>query len=107
MIIPVLTGESYNEWASKMLNSLSAKKKTGFIDGSIFKQAADSPDYESWTSVNFMVVGWLRTSITPRVRSTVSMITYAHSLWDSLQKRFCVKNKVRVHHLRSKHALCR
>lgn len=95
----LLTGDNYNEWASEMLNALRAKKKSGFIDGSLPKPSADSADLESWTSVNSMVIGWLRTSITPRVRSTVSFITEAHSLWENLCERFSVGNKVRVHHL--------
>lgn len=63
----LLTGENYNEWSSEMLNALRAKKKTGFIDGTLAKPDAAAADLESWMSVNSMVVGWLRTSITPRV----------------------------------------
>ncbi|XP_019089143.1 PREDICTED: uncharacterized protein LOC109127963 [Camelina sativa] len=105
--VVTLTGDNYNEWASEMLNALRAKKKTGFIDGSLKRPGADSSDLESWTSVNSMVVGWLRTSITPRVRSTVSYHTSARDLWENLRKRFSVGNKVRVNHLRSQIALCR
>lgn len=68
----LLTGENYNEWASEMLNAFRAKKKKGFIDGTMKKPEAGKSDLESWTSVNSMVIGWLRTSITLRVRSTVS-----------------------------------
>ena len=102
-----LTGENYNEWSSEMQNALRAKKKKGFIDGTIAKPDAAGADLESWMSVNSMVVGWLRTSITPRVRSTVSFITNAHDLWENLKKRFSVGNRVRVHHLRAQLAACR
>ncbi|XP_010431103.1 PREDICTED: uncharacterized protein LOC104715395 [Camelina sativa] len=102
-----LTGDNYNEWASEMLNALRAKKKTGFIDGSLRRPGADSSDLETWTSVNSMVIGWLRTSISPRVCSTVLFHTSARDLWETLQKRFSVGNKVRVNHLRSQIALCR
>lgn len=67
-----LTGDNYAEWEVEMMNALRAKRKLGFVDGSIKNHAADWPDFESWTSVNSMVIGWLRTSIAPRVRSTVS-----------------------------------
>ncbi|XP_020867402.1 uncharacterized protein LOC110224763 [Arabidopsis lyrata subsp. lyrata] len=103
----VLTGENYNEWAAEMLNALRAKKKIGFIDGTLKKPAVAGPDLESWTSVNSMVIGWLRTSITPRVRSTVSFLTNALELWENLRQRFSIGNKVRVSHLRSQIALCR
>lgn len=32
-----LTGENYSEWSSEMTNALRAKRKIGFIDGSIPK----------------------------------------------------------------------
>ncbi|CAN7058278.1 unnamed protein product [Brassica rapa subsp. trilocularis] len=55
----MLTGENYNEWSLETLNALSAKKKNGFIDGSIAKPSTAGADLESWISVNSMVVGWL------------------------------------------------
>lgn len=103
----MLTGENYNEWSLEMLNALSAKKKKGFIDGSIAKPSTAGADLESWISVKSMVVGWLCTSITPRVRSTVSFIDNAHDLWENLKKRSSVGNKVRVHHLRTQIAASR
>lgn len=90
----LLTGENYNDWASEMLNALRAKKKICFVDWTLPKPAADSPDLESWISVNVMVIGWLQTSTTPRVRSTISFLTDAHDLWTNLKDGFCVANKV-------------
>lgn len=102
-----LTGDNYNELSAEMLNALRAKKKIGFIDGLIAKPVTAGAKLESWTSVNSMVVGWLRTSITPRVRSTITFITNAHDLWENLKKRFSVGNRVRVHHLRAQLASSR
>ncbi|XP_019090632.1 PREDICTED: uncharacterized protein LOC104737602 isoform X1 [Camelina sativa] len=102
-----LKGDNYNEWATEMLNALQAKRKTGFIDGSLPKPSEGHADLESWLSVNSMIVGWLRTSIEPRVRSTVTFITDAHKLWDNLREHFSVGNKVRVHQLMAKLASCR
>lgn len=102
-----LKGENYNEWAMEMMNALRAKKKSGFVDGSLPKPAEDSPDLESWLSVNSLIVGWIRSSIEPRVRSTVIFITEAHKLWENLKKRFEVGNKVRIHQLMEKLASCR
>lgn len=53
-----------------------------------------------------MIVGWIWTTIEPRVRSTVTFITYAHKLWENLKTRFSVGNKVRVHQLMAKLAMC-
>lgn len=102
-----LKGENYNEWATEMMNALQAKRKTGFIDGTLTKPPEGHADLESRLSVNSMIVGWLRTSIEPRVRSTVTFITDAHKLWENLKERFSVGNKVRIHQLMSKLASCR
>lgn len=103
----LLKGDNYNEWATEMMNALQAKRKTGFIDGSLKKPPEGHVDLESWLSVNSMIVGWLRTSIEPRVRSSVTFITDAHKLWENLKERFSVGNKVRVHQLMCKLAACR
>ena len=54
-----------------------------------------------------MIVGWIRTSIEPRIRSTVTFVQDSHKLWENLRKRFSVGNKVRVHHLKEQLASCR
>lgn len=101
-----LTGEKYNEWCSEMTNALRAKRKLGFIDSSIPKPSANDPNLEVWLSVNSMIVGWIRSSIEPRVRSTVTFITDSHKLWENFKKRFSVGNRVHVHHLKSQLAKC-
>ncbi|KAG7536483.1 GAG-pre-integrase domain [Arabidopsis suecica] len=102
-----LNGDNYNEWATEMLNALQAKRKTGFINGSIPKPPANDPNYENWKTVNSMIVGWIRTSIEPKVKSTVTFISDARLLWLDLKQRFSVGNKVRIHQVIAQLALCR
>ncbi|XP_013628088.1 PREDICTED: uncharacterized protein LOC106334330 [Brassica oleracea var. oleracea] len=102
-----LTGENYGEWSSEMTNALRAKRKLGFVNGTIPKPLANDSNLELWLSVNSMIVGWIRTSIEPRVRSTVTFVQDSHTLWENLRKRFSVGNKVRVHHLKEQLASCR
>lgn len=90
-----------------MMNALQAKRKTGFIYGTLKKPPEGHADLETWLSVNSMIVGWLRTSIEPRVRSSVTFITDAHKLWENFKERFSVGNKVRVQQLMSKLTSCR
>ena len=72
LITPVsLNGDNYNLWASEMLNALQAKRKVGFINGTMKTPSSDSPDYDSWVAVNSMVIGWIRSSIDPKVKSFV------------------------------------
>ncbi|CAA7057773.1 unnamed protein product [Microthlaspi erraticum] len=78
-----------------------------FIHGVLPKPASGSPDLENWLTVNSMIVGWIRSSIEPKVRSTVSYITDAHLLWTELKERFSVGNKVRIHQIKSQLASCK
>lgn len=103
----VLNGENYNLWANEMLNALQAKRKVGFVNGAVKKPSSDSPDYESWVAVNSMVIGWIRTSIDAKVKSSVSFVSEASQLWSSLKQRFSVGNKVRIHQIKAQLAGCR
>ena len=74
-ISPVsLNGENYAEWASELENALRAKHKTRFINGTfLMPDEKEKPaETESWKTVNSMIVGWIRVSISPAVRSTVT-----------------------------------
>ena len=102
-----LSGDNYNEWSSEMLNALQAKRKIGFINGSLKKPDEGSSDLENWLVVNSMIVGWIRTSIQPKVRSTVTYISDAHQLWSNLKERFSVGNTVRIHQIKAQLASCR
>lgn len=103
----VFNGDNYNEWSTELTNALRAKRKLGFIDGTISKPSIDDPNFELWGSVNSMIVGWIRSSIEAKVRSTVTFISDSHKLWENLKKRFSVGNKVRVHHLKEQLASCK
>ena len=64
MITPVmLNRKNYNLWANEMLNALRAKRKVGFVNGTVKKPSSDSSDYENWVATNSMVIGWIRSSI--------------------------------------------
>lgn len=53
-----------------------------------------------------MIVRWIRTSIDP-LRSTVGHIPDAYQLWESLKRRFSVKNSVRKHLLEDEITNCK
>ncbi|CAA7027674.1 unnamed protein product [Microthlaspi erraticum] len=107
-ITPVLlNGENYNEWSLELVNALQAKRKTGYVNGSLPKPALGSPDLENWLVVNSMIVGWICASIEPKVRSTVTYISDAFQFWENLKQHFSVGNKVRVHQIKVQLASCR
>ena len=43
-----LKGENYDEWARSLRTTLRARKKFGFVDGSISKPDEESSDLEDW-----------------------------------------------------------
>ena len=103
----MLNGDNYNLWANEMVNALQAKRKIGFINGTVEKPSSDGPDYESWVAVNSMVIGWIRSSIDPKVKSSVIFVSETSQLWSSLKQRFSVGNKARIHELKAQQAQCR
>ncbi|XP_013607528.1 PREDICTED: uncharacterized protein LOC106314139 [Brassica oleracea var. oleracea] len=109
-ISPVLlTGENYAEWSSELENALCAKRKAGFINGTLkLPNEAEKPtEAEMWKTVNSMIVGWIRASISATIRSTVTFTPDAYKMWCDLKKRFSVGNAVRVHQLRAELAACK
>lgn len=54
-----------------------------------------------------MIVGWIRTSIDTKVRSTVTFVPEAHNLWETLRLRFSVRNGTRVHQLQDEITNCK
>lgn len=109
-ITPVkLSGDNYAEWASEMENALRAKRKIGFINGTLLMpDEKEKPvEAELWKTVNSMIVGWIRASISPTVRSTVTFTPDAYKMWSDLSKRFSIGNAVRVHQLKYELAACK
>ncbi|XP_013613663.1 PREDICTED: uncharacterized protein LOC106319820 [Brassica oleracea var. oleracea] len=101
----LLKGDNYTECATELSNSIQAKQKLGFINGTIAKPTTE-PDLTRWLATNSMLVGWIRTSIDPKIRSTVTFVPEAHKLWENLQRRFSVKNGVRIHQVRDSINTC-
>lgn len=109
-ITPVsLTGENYAEWALEMENALRAKRKIGFINGTLLMPDEEEKPTEAelWKQVNSMIVGWIRSSISPTVRSTVTFTPDAYKMWNDVKRRFSIGNAVRVHQMRAELAGCK
>lgn len=75
-----LTGENYEEWARAMRTVLRAKRKYGFIDGTVKKLKNSAPKIDDWWNVNAMLVVWIFNSIEPTLRSTITHMEEAKHL---------------------------
>ena len=102
-----LKGDNYDEWARAMRTALRAKKKFGFIDGSVIQPLDDSMTQEDWWTVNSMLISWILNTIEPTLRSTITYREVAKELWDDIKERFSAGNGPRIHQLKSELAECK
>lgn len=79
-----LKGENYDEWARSLRTALRARKKFGFIDGTIGKPDDGSSDLEDWWTNNSLLVSWIMNTIEPSLRSTMSHTEVAMDLWNDI-----------------------
>ncbi|KAL2927193.1 Retrovirus-related Pol polyprotein from transposon RE1 [Bienertia sinuspersici] len=102
----LLKSDNYVAWSRAITLSLKARRKFGFVDGSISKPT-DSTTLLDWETVNSMVVSWILRSIEPKLVESIPFHDNAKQLWDYLDKRFCIANGPRIQQLRAQIADCR
>ncbi|XP_051143404.1 uncharacterized protein LOC127259834 [Andrographis paniculata] len=102
-----LKGPNFEEWVKAIKVSLRAKKKMGFITGTIKQPTNDSEEIEDWWTVNSMIISWIFNTIEPSLRSTISYRETTKELWDDIQQRFLVRNGARIHQLKTEVANCK
>lgn len=102
-----LRGENYDEWAKAIRTLLRARRKWGFVEGTVKKPNEESPEMEDWWTVQSMVVSWILNTIEGSLRSTISYMENAKELWDDIKERFSVANGPRIQQLKSELAECK
>ncbi|KAF7818865.1 retrovirus-related Pol polyprotein from transposon TNT 1-94 [Senna tora] len=100
-------GDNYAEWARDVKTALRARKKFGFIDGTIPRPNQKSEDFDDWCTINLLLVSWIRNTIEPGLRSTISHREVARDLWNDIKDRFSVTDGPRIQQLRSNLADCK
>ena len=93
---PSLRGPNYDEWSTNLRLALKARKKFGFVDGTIPQPIEESEDYEDWIANNALVVSWMKLTIDENITASMAHIDDSHELWTRIQKRFGIKNGQRV-----------
>lgn len=100
-----LRGDNYDEWAGDIQTALEARRKFGFLDGTI--NAPTPPCTQTdWTTLHAMLISWLTNTIDPEVKRTLSKYRDAKRLWDTLKSRFALVNGPRIQQLKSSIAKC-
>ncbi|PNX77603.1 hypothetical protein L195_g033571 [Trifolium pratense] len=99
--------ENYDKLSKAIKTSLTARRKWGFIDGTIKKLEEGSSIMEDWLTVQAMLVSWILNTIEPTLRTTISYFETAKELWDDIKERFSIGNGPRIQQLKSDLAQCK
>ncbi|KAL5706931.1 hypothetical protein ACHQM5_025037 [Ranunculus cassubicifolius] len=99
-------GENYDDWAGEIETALQARRKFGFLDGTITSPSPPCTQSD-WLTIHAMLVSWIMNTIVPEVKSTLSKYKDAKRLWDTLKERFALVNGPRIQQLKSAIAACR
>ncbi|KAL6134080.1 hypothetical protein ACLB2K_066313 [Fragaria x ananassa] len=84
-----LDGNNYASWCRAMSESLNAKNKLGFVNGTIKapSRKTNRDDYASWTRCNDMVHSWILNTVTQDISDNVVYYVTAREVWEDLQGR--------------------
>lgn len=96
----VLRGDNYLSWSRAMTLALKARRKFGFVDGTITKPS-DKKQLLDWETVNFMLVSWMLRSMEPKLASILPYHDNAQQLWNTQAKKFRIPNGARLQQLRA------
>lgn len=87
--------------------ALKARKKFGFVDGTLSQPHPDSDDLDDWWTNNALVLSWIKLTITELVRSNLSHLEIASDYWEHIRRRYSVNNGQRVQRIKAELATCR
>ncbi|KAL1222697.1 hypothetical protein V5N11_004448 [Cardamine amara subsp. amara] len=104
---PLLRGSNYDEWSANIRLALMARKKFGFVDGTIPKPDENSADLEDWRCNNALVVSWIKLTVESSLRTTLHSVDVSRDLWEHIQKRFSVKSGAKIGRIKAELATAR
>ncbi|EPS58738.1 hypothetical protein M569_16075, partial [Genlisea aurea] len=98
--------DNYEEWARGIRAGLRAKRKYGFLDGTIIDRPPEV-SVDDWEQLNSLLVAWIFNTIEPNLRSTIMISDLVKPLWDDLRDRFGISHGPRLQYLKQELAKCR
>ncbi|XP_009796116.1 uncharacterized protein [Nicotiana sylvestris] len=100
LLVPVtFNGTGYVSWKKNVLIALSAKNKTGLIDGRISQSSHDSPLYDQWVRCNNMVFAWLSNSLSKDIADSVLHCDTAREIWRDIEEMYGQSNASRYYQI--------
>ena len=92
----VFHGSNFVNWSRSVRNTLIARNKIGFVDGTLRKPALNSPDYQKWIRNDHMVMTWIMNSMERSIGENFMFANSSHELW----REFCeMYGQTNVHQL--------
>ncbi|CAH9128927.1 unnamed protein product, partial [Cuscuta epithymum] len=102
----IFKGDNYLAWSRAIALSLKARRKYGFVDGTI-KKPTEAAQLNNWETVNSMIISWMLRSMELSVAGSIPFHDEARSLWVYMENRFSVANGPRLQQLRASITDCR
>ncbi|KAL2905450.1 Retrovirus-related Pol polyprotein from transposon RE1 [Bienertia sinuspersici] len=89
VVIDKLVGPvNYREWKRAMEITLAAKRKLGFVTGTIKRDPTDESKAEQWDTCNNMVIAWIMMNVEDSIKKSVMFLSTAQEIWRQLEMRF-------------------
>ncbi|KAI5354972.1 hypothetical protein L3X38_007867 [Prunus dulcis] len=82
----------YLPWSRAVTLALGGRSKLGFINGSIEAPDISSPNYESWSCKDQLVMSWLLNSMERKIAEIFSYSESSHQLWETIKEMYGNKN---------------
>lgn len=91
-----LQGSSdYRSWKRSMEIAMGAKRKVGFVTGTVTRPTTDAAQSDLWDTCNSMVIAWLTSNLSQSIKQSVLFISTARQIWVNLEKHFSLTNDSR------------
>lgn len=105
LVSSVFNGVGFNSWKRSMIISLTAKKKIGFVDGTIVAPSEIDPEYTFRFRANSMVIGWLLNSLHKNIADSVLFLQTTKEIWTELKSRYEQSDGVLLYQIQQLYSL--
>lgn len=77
----------YGDWRRNMIIGLISKNKMPFVDGTLNKPSANSPNLRAWERCNNIVIGWIISCLDQMNAKSIMYYRTASEVWVDLEER--------------------
>ena len=95
VLVPIkLNGVNYQSWSKAVIHALTAKKKIGFVDGTVEEPSQEDEPFmfEQWNQCNNMILSWLTHAVESDIAEGIIHAKTAREVWVDLRDQFSQKN---------------